>query len=287
MDGILKFNDVVSYIEDNLDKEIDVEKMAKTARMSVYEFRRIFTFVVGAPIGEYIRKRRLSKAAEELVSGKNTVTEIALKYGYDAAASFTRAFKAFHGVSPTDVVKGGCKLTVYTKIGFDFCARGGEEISYRLLKDDGFYVVGYSENSDLEDTECCERVWNAFYENEWGMSALNACEGQIYAAYANGVNSVLCTIGARENAVKDKGEKDDKARGDRQFIPASLWACFTLKGAKDEVVNAFYKNVLFGFLNSGASERVEDVPNLEVFPVDMDGDDFEWEIRVPIKEKGV
>lgn len=275
MENINRFNDIINYIEDNFEKEIEIDVMAKAAQMSVYEFRRIFSFVAGVPVSEYIRKRRLSAAAEELMSGEKTVTEVALKYGYDSASSFSRAFKAFHGVAPTEISKSGSTINMYTRIGFDFSVKGGNDIPYRIICDSDFYICGLSEVSDIEDTECCEKVWNDFYEKDSDSKIISLCGDKIYAAYTNGTNSVNCCIGARCN----------EEQGDCIYVPKSRWACFDIRGAEDEAVNKFYNDIVCRWLESGSYVRNDALPNIEVFPVDMEDDDFAWEIRIPIKVK--
>ena len=86
--NIYFFEDIIEEIENNLTTEINISSLAKKANMSVYEFRRIFTFVAKIPINEYIRKRRLSLAAIELSQEKSNVTKVAIKCGYDTASSF-------------------------------------------------------------------------------------------------------------------------------------------------------------------------------------------------------
>ena len=61
-----KFHEIIEYIEQHLLSDIDAAALARMANLSVYEFRRVFSFLAGVPVGEYIRKRRLSQAAEEL-----------------------------------------------------------------------------------------------------------------------------------------------------------------------------------------------------------------------------
>ena len=78
------FENVIDEIENNITENIDVEALAKKANLSVYEFRRIFTFITKISLGEYIRKRRLSLAAIELYEDKKSVTDLAVKYGYDS-----------------------------------------------------------------------------------------------------------------------------------------------------------------------------------------------------------
>jgi len=69
-------------------------------------------------------------------------------------------------------------------------------------------------------------------------------------------------------------------------IPAGLWLCFDVFGSEDAKINAFYHNILFEFFKSSRYKRDEKVPNLEIFPVNMEEDNFKWEIRIPVKPKG-
>lgn len=272
MSNLDKFNRIIDYIEEHLTDEIDIGTAAQMANMSIYEFRRIFSFIAGIPLGEYIRKRRLSAAAEELLTTQNTITYVACKYGYDSPASFSRSFKAFHGITPAELSKSGNAISMYTKIDFTFCTRGGKDIVYRVIRDDGFYIRGVTGNSGEDDTECCEQVWNAFYEDENLQKDITAGEGQIYAVYQNGKNAVTATIGVRE--------KNETA--DSLYIPPAKWACFTLRGADDRKVNAFYEDVICRWLESGRYIRDNHIPNLEIFPMDMEAEDFLWEIRIPL-----
>lgn len=273
MNNIEIFNKIIDFIEANLTGDIDINTIAQQANMSLYEFRRIFSFIAGIPLGEYIRKRRLSCAAEDLIAGKDSITEIASRYGYDSPTAFSRSFKAFHGVSPTEVIHGS-KINMCTRIDFTFCARGGKDIAYRIAEDTSFFVNGYTGLSDDTDTECCEKVWNAFYDHEELQSGLHFPEEKIYAAYENNPDGVTCHIGERAES--------PSADFESIRIPASKWACFQLCGADDAVVNAFYEDILFRWSESGKYKRNPHIPNLEVFPVNMDDDDFLWEIRIPL-----
>src|SRR5699024_8049973 len=101
MDWHKKMNAANNYIEDNLHETIDIWEAARLACCSEYHFRRMFSFVAGVPVSEYIRKRRLTIAAQELQQTKETVEEIAQKYGYSSPDAFTRAFQGLHGINPS------------------------------------------------------------------------------------------------------------------------------------------------------------------------------------------
>lgn len=272
------FNEALELIEENLASEIDVNLLAKRLGVSVYEFRRIFAFVAGVPLGEYIRNRRLSVAAEELRAKKYTVTEVAMRYGYDAPSSFSRAFKDFHGVSPQAFLNGNAPLRAFTRLGFELQRKGGKELNAFLLEDEEFWIEGRTTISKLSDTECCEDAWSAFYEDGYG-DALCRTEDRIYAVYENAENDVRCSIGARRNGDL-KGKTGANVR-----VPACTWACFRLRGAEDDYVNKFYNETLFDWLASSTYKKRDGVPNLEVYPSDMSKADFEWEIRIPVEDK--
>ncbi len=265
------FEDLIEEIESNIENDVDISALAKKMNVSVYEFRRIFTFVTKLSPGEYIRKRRLSAAALELYQNKQSVTELAGKYGYDSPSAFSRAFKEFHGISPSDVAKGNNNFRLLTRISADITISGGKDMEYQIFKKESFLIGGYSGKSDLSDSECCENVWSEFYNTDFAEKICreNEC---IYAAYENIEESVNCFIGAIG------GDYSAKIS-----IPESEWVSFKLTGTDDTFVNEFYCNILTSWLASVAYERDNTIPNIEVFPADMEEDDFEWEIWVPIK----
>ncbi len=80
---IQEIENIIEEIETNITSDIDYGAIASKMALSVYEFRRIFAFLVGCPISEYVRKRRLSLAACELKTDCTiTVEQIGQKYGY-------------------------------------------------------------------------------------------------------------------------------------------------------------------------------------------------------------
>ena len=267
------FNSIIDYIEENLDKDIDIVLLARMAALSTYEFRRIFSFLTGVPINEYIRKRRMSVAAEELISGRQTVTEASIRYGYDSPSSFSRAFRDFHGISPANAIQNKNPLRTFTKFGFRLCVSGGEDFSYTVIEEPAFTVSGICGSSSLDDSECCEQVWRQFYESPCCKEE-SIFHGKIYAAYQNGNSCVNCYIGARDSI------NDTTAQS--ILIPASRWVCFKCSGTNDAAVNAYYNSILFTWLSCVGFTRNDALPNIEVFPYDMETDNFEWEIRIPV-----
>lgn len=103
---------------DNITNEIDLTKIAQLACCSTYNFQRMFSFIADISIVEYIRRRRLTLAALELQQGKIKVVDLALKYGYESPVSFTRAFQALHGITPTEARNSNVSLKAFSRFSF-------------------------------------------------------------------------------------------------------------------------------------------------------------------------
>ncbi|WP_270567227.1 helix-turn-helix transcriptional regulator [Clostridium beijerinckii] len=101
----------IEYIENNLNKKIQLKELADKAFLSKYHFHRVFHSVVGEPVAEYIRKKRLEEAANELLTTENKIIDIALKYQFSNQESFTRAFKKLYGIPPKEFRKNKINLT--------------------------------------------------------------------------------------------------------------------------------------------------------------------------------
>ncbi len=103
-------NKVIDTIEKQLTSEINYDELAKIVGISSYSLQRTFSFLTGMTLTEYIRKRRLSKSAEEIKETKEKIIDIALKYQYDSPVSFSNAFKKMHGISPKGARNNNQKL---------------------------------------------------------------------------------------------------------------------------------------------------------------------------------
>ena len=99
MEWLKKLGKAIDYIEDNLDKEISYDEAARIACCSPYYFQRVFSYVSGVSLAEYIRRRKMTQAAFELQRADSRVIDVALKYGYTSPTSFHRAFQNVHGIT--------------------------------------------------------------------------------------------------------------------------------------------------------------------------------------------
>src|SRR5262249_19708351 len=135
---------VLVYIQEHLDEDLPLESLARVACFSPYHFHRIFAAMVGEGVKEHIRRLRLERAAYRLQSGRQSVIAIALDAGYQTHESFTRAFRAMFGTSPsrfrksrqarpaTAAASGVHYLPEGRLEGFNPVSRGGHPMQVRI-----------------------------------------------------------------------------------------------------------------------------------------------------------
>lgn len=142
MDTLKCMNDALDYIEKNIENEINYKEIAKIACCSEYHFKRMFSFIAGIGISEYVRRRRLTLAAFDLRNSDIRIIDIAVKYGYNSADSFARAFNTIHGIMPSEARNSKYMLKAYPKMTFQISISGGCEMNYRIVEKEAFKIVG-------------------------------------------------------------------------------------------------------------------------------------------------
>lgn len=132
--GFAQLNQVIDYIESHLEENIDYSTLEKIAICSPQQLPRLFTFISGITLTEYIRKRRLSVAAEMIRTSTQAISSIGMKYGYESQAAFSRAFKELHGVSPSQLrKKGDMTIKDYPRLIFHLDAAVEQLNNYRVV----------------------------------------------------------------------------------------------------------------------------------------------------------
>lgn len=96
---------VINHVHEHLDEDLSLGRLARIACLSPYHFHRVFTGLMGETALEYVRRIRLERATQKLLQDRDAIAEIALGAGYKTHESFTRAFKARFGLSPSDFRK--------------------------------------------------------------------------------------------------------------------------------------------------------------------------------------
>ena len=145
----------IGYIEENLTEPLDITEIAGIAGLSPFYYQRIFGALCGITVGDYIRLRRMTLAAQELAGTEAKVIDTALKYGYDSPDSFARAFQRFHGITPSAAKEPGAHLKSFAPLHIKISLEGGMMLDYRISEKAPFTVVGIKRrfNSDTSYDE--------------------------------------------------------------------------------------------------------------------------------------
>ncbi|TQV75553.1 AraC family transcriptional regulator [Aliikangiella marina] len=151
MDWSQRMNLALDFIENNLDADISIDEVARKAYSSMYHFHRMFYAQFNTTPAEYIRRRRLTKAASEVVLGNTKIIDIAFKYGYESPNAFTCAFRNIHGVTPSAARSGQVKLKAFRRASCKFNSKGKPMLDYRIIEQPAFEVLGKSKNFEFEE----------------------------------------------------------------------------------------------------------------------------------------
>lgn len=143
MNFITGIQNAIDYIELHLTEHINYDELAEKSGYSSYHFQRVFGMLCGFTVGEYIRNRRLSLAGSELAATGKKVIDVALKYGYESPDSFAKAFKIFHGITPSAARLNGNKIKSFSPLVIKVSLEGGKPMNYRIEEKPEMILTGY------------------------------------------------------------------------------------------------------------------------------------------------
>ncbi|MFH9010831.1 GyrI-like domain-containing protein [Streptomyces sp. NPDC017943] len=141
---ISALNQLVDLVEEHLSEELDVGRLAGSLGTTEYHLRRMFSSLAGMPLSEYVRRRRMTLAAAEVVRGEGDLLGIAVRYGYGSGEAFGRAFRAVHGAGPGDVRRDGGPLRTQPQLRFRLTVEGSTPMDTRLVDRPAFRLVGHA-----------------------------------------------------------------------------------------------------------------------------------------------
>ena len=266
MEWLKKLGKAIDYIEDNLDKEISYDEAARIACCSPYYFQRVFSYVSGVALAEYIRRRKMTQAAFELQRADSRVIDVALKYGYSSPTSFNRAFQNVHGITPTAAKLGGNVLQAYPSIQFKIEITGGSAMAYRIVKKLPLRIVGIRIplTSDMEENlRIVPEFWKASLQGKQFLEICSLSNGEPrgilgISVYKN-PKEIYYYIGVAANSPAPAGMYGFE-------IPAATWVIFDNNGRFKEDVQSVFKRFYMEWLPFSGYKYAE-LPDIEVYPI--------------------
>ena len=218
MDVIKQLNNAIVYIEENLCDEIDINRIAEIAFCPYDKFKRFFSYMTNMSVSEYIRKRRLTLAAYNLLNGQERIIDIAVKYGYSSADSFTRAFAKQHGILPTEV-SSDTQLKVYPPVSFYVAIKGASELKFRITETNAINLRGISKEFTGIAADRFEQehiMWSNQHDDVQNQ-VCKTVEGVWYGIWDKGIYSIA----------KQADEVSDNPSLTDIIIPSGKYAVFS------------------------------------------------------------
>ena len=249
-------NQMVKYIEENLTEDIEYKKLSQIVGVSEYNLQRIFMFLTNMSVAEYIRKRRLSKAFEELKTTNIKIIDLAVKYKYDSAISFTRAFKNVFGITPSECKENNIKYKQYPIIKFnnnnDIC----EELNYEIKNIDEIklYCV---ETSAITHEDLLYNIRKLYVDIEKSGLDQKFNQNGMYGVSVCNKNGYLYYVGSKE-----------KYNNTKEFIiPAGKYVIFSVNSIEQIDIVKTEKIIYTQWLQS-TNYDIDDEFNFELYTKD-------------------
>ncbi|MGI5972986.1 MAG: effector binding domain-containing protein [Oscillospiraceae bacterium] len=290
MDWVTGIQRALDYTEEHLTEALDYESVAKQACSSAFHFQRMFSMLCGFSLGDYIRMRRLTQAAEALLGTGDKVIDIALRYGYDTPESFTRAFTRFHGIAPIEARRGGT-IKSFSRLSVKLILSGGSTMDYRIEKKDAFQVICKKKLVNKPQGETATADISAFWNECQKNGSIDAICKYGRFDHVNGILGICFSaemadsgfpygIGAEYNGAPLNGEALDIVE-----IPAYTYAVFSCKGKMPDAFIKTYRQICTEFLPQSNYEYGSGV-ELEVYPsAEVQDPNYTCEIWIAVREK--
>lgn len=281
MEWVDRLNESMKYIEEHLSDEIDYEQLGRIACCSAYHFQRMFTYMAGVTLSEYIRRRKMSLAAVDLQGGSEKIITVAEKYGYQSPTAFNRAFQSVHGIAPSAVKEEGAMLKSFPAMTFKITVKGADEMNYRIETKEAFRIVGVSVPLSRTLEENFEVV-----PGHWGKAAsdgtIEALAGLMDTPPMGLLGVSAC--GDEEDwryfiavsSSKDKGDFEEYT------VPAATWAIFPGSGT-NQSIQELERRIVTEWLPTSGYEYGS-APDIEVYQ-NPDPQNAVYEVWIPVTKK--
>ncbi len=285
MEWLERLNQSLDYLEENLSGTISCERAAQIACCSAFHYQRMFSYIAGIPLGEYIRRRRMTEAAFDLQTKGMKVIDTALKYGYESPTSFNRAFQSVHGVSPASARTEGVILKAFPSISFKISIRGDAEMNYKIETKDAFRIVGVKKHFPMDVEENFAEVPRFWQETAWAGAIPKLCD--LLNRPPFGIMGVSTCMNGKDfdyyiAVTSDKPVPDGMTEYE---IPACTWAIFECVGPMPTAIQQLQTRIVSEWLPVSGYEYAA-APDIEVYPEgDQAAFDYKCEVWFPVVKK--
>ncbi|MFC9708733.1 effector binding domain-containing protein [Paenibacillus sp. NPDC056933] len=281
MNWIESLQIAIHYMEDHLLENMTIEQISAQAYISPFHFQRTFSLLTDVTVAEYIRRRRLTLAANELLQSDHKIIDLAHKYGFDTPESFSKAFRRQHGIAPTEARKNSTSITSYNRLVIQLSLKGAEPMNYKIVEQAEFTLVGIKQAFSYVDGENLRGI-----AKMWQEAYTSGTEDRLFKLN-NGAIHGLLGVCVDQNEIQEKQMEywiataydGEVPEGLLSFkIRASKWSVFEVQGPMPESMQSLWKQIISEWFPSNPYEHAG-IPELEVYP----GPNQPPQIWIPIK----
>ncbi|MBU4315736.1 MAG: effector binding domain-containing protein [Proteobacteria bacterium] len=288
MDYIKPVQNALEFIEKNLMQEIRSKDVAREAAISKFHFHRIFLAVAGNSVAGYIRRRRLTEAAYELMQTHKKIIDMALDYQFGAPESFSRAFKNMYGVTPGHYRSGKDHFAArhQAAIQWDILSnlKGGTIVEPKIITKETFKVIGMTYYGDNQKNEI-QRLWENFLPEE--ESIKNRIHPDIGYGICYPVEDPDNTSAFEYLAAVEVSNLDEIPEGmEGRTIPAQKYAVFLHRGPVDKITETY--QTIYALWQPKSGYELIKAPDFECYDERFRPDQpeiSELDIYIPIQGK--
>jgi len=291
VDHIRRVELALEYIENHLKENITLEEAASEACFSPYHFHRIFHALLGENFKEYIRKRRLSNAACDLINTDREILQISFDYRFESQESFTRSFKKMFGTTPGRFREMRILPRVFFKPEMNgsklYHLNNGVTMNPKIVNTDGIKIIGLSSQTNQKNNTV-PQLWQDFMKREKEIKNivkpeffLGVCVNDKNADYKQFTEDTLFTevVG---KAVKNFDHIPEGML--TRTLPPYKYAVFTHKGSLENL-RATY-DYIYGTWLPKSGYEFGDTDDFEWYGEDyqLGNPDSELYIYIPVKD---
>lgn len=239
-------NRLVDIVEEQLTEDLDVGGLAATLGTTEHHLRRMFSAMAGMPLSEYVRRRRMTVAAADVVTGSGDLLGIAVSHGYGSTEAFGRAFRSVHGISPGQARRDGGPLRAQPRLRFRLTVEGARPMDVRITSRPALRLVGHAARVPLvhhgANPAIQEHVASLARQEHLRLKALGDTEPAGLLAVAADIDpdraerSELTYL--HGVAVTDAVDVPDDL--DVLDVPPGSWAVFRAEGPYPETLQAVW-----------------------------------------------
>lgn len=276
----------IDFMEEKMLEEISIEDVAKVANSSQFHFQRTFSILTDISVGDYLRQRRLSLAAQELVNTDAKIIDIAFKYGYDTSEAFSKAFRKQHDVTPSEARKYKGKLKSYNRLVIQVNLKGAEPMRYKIVEKGAFQVIGVKREFSLENEENLRgipKMWDEVHADGTNDLLISLNDGELKGILGVCVDKREAQLEEIEYWIGTNSLSDVPDSFETIVIPPSKWGVFEVHGPMPHSMPNTWKQIFSEWFPSHQYEHAG-TPELEVYPADNPNDpNYYSEIWIPLK----